>query len=82
MENLREYSTSKRGNRTLLYRGHDFCLHSELKNGSRVWRCTKNRTCKCKATVVARNLVIVGNKIPQHSHKGSISFGLVRRAVG
>ena len=57
MENLGEYNTSKRGNRTLLHHGHEFWFHRELKNRSRVWCCMKNRSCKCKATIVTRDLV-------------------------
>ena len=79
MENLGEYSTSKKGKRTLLYQGHGFWFHRELQNGSSVWRCTKNRTCKCKATIVAHDLVIIGEKNPQHSHEKNISHGLVKR---
>ena len=79
MENLGEYSTSKKGKKTLVYQGHGFWFHRELQNGSSVWRCTKNRTCKCKATIVAHDLVIKGEKNPQHSHEKNISHGLVKR---
>ena len=79
MENLGEYSTSKKGRKTLLYRGHEFWFHRELQNGSKIWRCTKNRTCKCKATIVAHDLVVIGEQNPQHSHEKNISHGLVKR---
>ena len=79
MENLGEYSTSKKGKRLLSYRGHEFWFHRNRQNGSTVWRCTKYRTCKCKATIVADDRVVIGEQNPQHSHEKNISHGLVKR---
>ena len=76
------YGASKRGRKTLLYRGFEFWLVRCLKNGCSVWRCNKNVSCKCRARVIAKDLVVVGNKDPQHTHEGNNSHGLAKRAVG
>jgi len=76
------YGASKRGNKTLIYRGFEFWYHKELKNGHVVWRCCKYRSCKCKAMVVARELAVMGNKEPLHTHEGNNNRNLARRAVG
>lgn len=76
------YGASKRGNRTLIFRGFEFCHHRVLKNGNVVWRCNKRERCKCKATVVADGLRVVSNLEPHHSHEGNNSSCLARRAVG
>lgn len=75
MENQATYGISKRGQNTLLYRGFEFWLHRQLKSGSIVWRCCKNRTFKCKAKVIANGLIVVGNKVPEHTHAGNNSRG-------
>lgn len=82
MSNTAEYGESKRGKKTLLYRGHEFWFRKELKCGSSVWRCTKFQSSKCKATIVAKDLLVVGSKEPMHTHEGNNSRSLARRAVG
>lgn len=82
MDSQATYGVSKRGKKTLLYRGFEFWFHKELKNGSVVWRCCKGQALKCKAMVISRDLVVAGNKDPSHSHESNNSRGLARRAVG
>ena len=67
MDSQATYGVSKRGKKTLLYRGFEFWFHKELKNGSVVWRCCKGQALKCKAMVISRDLVVAGNKDPSHS---------------
>ena len=82
MEPCGIYGATKRGNKSLIYNGFEFWHHKSLKNGSVVWRCCKHQSFKCKAKVVAKELLIVGSKNPEHSHGGNNSTALARRAVG
>ena len=73
----------RQGERKLCYIAVlNFGLTKELKSGCFVWCCCKRQACKCKAMVISRDLVVVGNKDPSHSHEGNNSRGLARRALG
>ena len=73
---------SKRGHKTLLYRGFELWFHTELKSGSVVWRCVKKRSCTCKAVVITKELIVVGGKDTSHTHEGNNCSGLARRVIG
>ena len=82
MSEMAMYGASKRGCKTLIYRGSEFWHHRVLKNGNVVWRCSKSQRYKCQATVGADGLRVVSNHKPAHSHEGNNSTCLARRAVG
>jgi len=82
MENKAQYGVSKRGNETLLFKGYEFWRHRVLKSGSVVWRCSKHQSCKCKATIIEKDLIVVGGMHESHTHGGNNSRSLARRAVG
>jgi len=81
MADVGEYGESKRGKRTMIYRGFEFWFHKTLKSERVVWRCCKYRKLKCKAMVVADGLHIESDKDPHHTHDGNNSHALARKAV-
>ena len=82
MEYQAIYGASKRGHKTLIYRGFEFWYHKLLVDDSVVWRCSKHQSFKCKARVNAKDLLVISNKDPQHTHEGNQSTALARRAIG
>lgn len=82
MDNIASYGESERGNRTLIYRGYEFWKKKVLTSGHVVWRCSKYRVCKCKAVIVANELVVIKNINADHTHEGNSSTAQARRAVG
>lgn len=82
MNNLAIYGESERGNRTLIYKGHEYWKKKVLVHGHVVWRCCKHQVLKCKVVVITNALVVVKNINPEHSHEGNNASALARRAVG
>ena len=76
------YGISKRGEKTLIYRGFEFWQHRTKADGHIIWRCNKNRVCKCKATIEASGIQVVGTRVVEHNHEGNVATALARRAVG
>ena len=38
--------------------------------------------CKCKATIEASGIQVVGTRVVEHNHEGNVATALARRAVG
>ena len=82
MTNIAIYGKSKRGKKTLIYRGFEFWKHRVMNNGHIIWRCNKYRIFKCKATVEADGIRVFGSGIVEHNHEGNVAIALARRALG
>ena len=76
------YGISKRGEKTLIYRGFEFWQHRTKADGHIIWRCNKNCVCKCKATIEASGIQVVGTRVVEHNPEGNVATPLARRAVG
>jgi len=81
MSELLQYGASKRGKRTLVYRGCEFWREKENKKGQTHWRCSKRQSLQCKARLVTDSHGVVGNKQPEHNHSGNVATALARKAV-
>jgi hypothetical protein len=76
------FGVSKRGGNTVIFRGFEYWKHREMKDGNVVWRCCKNRTMKCKATIITKGEIVVRNQETNHTHQGNAATSLARRAIG
>lgn len=82
MEMLGIYGTSKRGKPTIIFNGYEYCKHRTKTDGRLVWRCSKCRSLKCKATILTVGLQILEDYNAGHNHEVNAAEALARKAVG
>jgi hypothetical protein len=82
MSEIGTYGASKKGNKTFILNGHEYCKHRDKENGHVIWRCVKVRVLKCKAVVITDGLRVVNDDKSDHNHEGNIARVLSRKAVG
>lgn len=75
-----EYGCSKRGQRTLLYEGHEYWRKHENAAGQIIWRCCKHQSVKCSATMKTAGEHVI-TKPGEHNHEGNIQKSEAKAAV-
>ena len=75
-----EYGFTKRGKRTVLYKGFEFWQHRENIVGQITWRCCHFQSLKCHATIktAGDHVLSVSN---EHTHEANVATSRARAAV-
>lgn len=80
MAQVLQYGCTKRGQRTLLFEGHEYWRKRENIVGQIIWRCSKFQSTKCPATVKTAGDRII-TRPSEHNHEGNIQTIMAKAAV-
>ena len=72
---------TERGKPMLFYNSYEYITKKQLKNGDTVWRCSKCKNLRCKATMITRGDLVVKNGESLHNHEGNIDKSRAKQSV-